>query len=131
MTRAKEREEFFAALAAACPDIPRARLLAIGRKLCTLSRAHAQIAEDQCNGPGDYVNRIPYPAAGEIYREWEERCELREKKTEERIVKLAEQLPGVRVRFGGDPRGYTVALHLPTGASNSWGGKEYGYGVPQ
>ena len=31
--------------------------------------------------------------------------------------------------FGGDPRGYTVKLHLPEGTSNTWG--RDGYGVPQ
>jgi hypothetical protein len=33
--------------------------------------------------------------------------------------------------FGGDPRGYTVKVHLPNHAYNTWGGAESGYGVPQ
>lgn len=38
---------------------------------------------------------------------------------------------GVRVKFGGDPRGYTVKVFFPSGRSNTWGGAEDGWGVPQ
>ncbi len=30
---------------------------------------------------------------------------------------------------GGDPRGYTLKIHLPTERYNTWGGKEEGWGV--
>ena len=36
----------------------------------------------------------------------------------------------VEVITTGDPRGYTTKLILPSGAYNTWGGKESGYGVP-
>lgn len=38
---------------------------------------------------------------------------------------------GVVPIFGGDPRGYTVKILLPDGSSNTWGGFECGWGVPQ
>ena len=31
---------------------------------------------------------------------------------------------------GGDPRGYTLKLRLPSGKGNTWGGDECGWGVP-
>lgn len=37
---------------------------------------------------------------------------------------------GVRAKIGGDPRGYCVKLHLPSGAYNTWGGADDGFGVP-
>jgi hypothetical protein len=49
---------------------------------------------------------------------------------------LEEQLRGhiggsiTGMRFGGDPRGFTVKLFLKSGKYNSWGGVEEGYGVP-
>jgi hypothetical protein len=35
---------------------------------------------------------------------------------------------GIGVEFGGDPRGYTVKLQLPSKRSNTWG--DDGYGIP-
>jgi hypothetical protein len=58
------------------------------------------------------------------------RIEKRQAQIEKRIAAICDQL-GIRPDFGGDPRGYTVKVHLPTGASNTWGGREDGYGVPQ
>jgi hypothetical protein len=46
-----------------------------------------------------------------------------------RIKKLAKERD-FGVKFKDDPRGYTVRLLLPSGAYNTWGGKEEGYGVP-
>lgn len=46
-------------------------------------------------------------------------------------VDLARELGIIAVQFGGDPRGYALALLLPSGASNSWGGDPAdGWGVP-
>ena len=60
--------------------------------------------------------------------------ERREKNLERRISELVEQLPTVKgeqitVKFGGDPRGYTVKLIMPDHRYNSWGGAEDGIGV--
>lgn len=46
-----------------------------------------------------------------------------------RIAKRLEP-HGIRVTTGGDPRGYTTKLMLPSGAHNTWGGREAGFGVP-
>lgn len=37
---------------------------------------------------------------------------------------------GIEARFSGDPRGCCVKLVLKSGAYNTWGGREAGYGVP-
>jgi hypothetical protein len=55
---------------------------------------------------------------------------------EARIRALVSSLPTVngqpiRVRFGGDPRGYTVKLTMPDGRYDTWGGPAEGIGVPQ
>ena len=34
------------------------------------------------------------------------------------------------VKFGGDPRGYTVEILIPGTRGNTWGGSSDGYGVP-
>ena len=34
-----------------------------------------------------------------------------------------------RIEFGGDPRGYTVKVHLINERYNTWGGKESGWGI--
>ena len=48
---------------------------------------------------------------------------------EARVRELAGLL-GVRVTFGGDPRGYTVKLHVEGDKLyNTWGGAESGYGI--
>jgi len=36
---------------------------------------------------------------------------------------------GIGVTFNGDPRGYAVKLHLPSGAYNTWGGQGEGWGI--
>lgn len=38
---------------------------------------------------------------------------------------------GISPVYGGDPRGYTVKLILPTARSNTIGGLEAGWGVPK
>lgn len=43
-------------------------------------------------------------------------------------TKVCEEI-GCAVVFGGDPRGYTVKLILPSRLSNHWGGETFG--VPQ
>ena len=54
--------------------------------------------------------------------------EAKEQRIEARITSLL-QPHGITVKFGGDPRGFTVKLHLPSGRSNSWGGPEEGFGI--
>jgi hypothetical protein len=57
------------------------------------------------------------------------RVEKQDEKNDDAIERLAAQL-GMKCRIGGDPRGFVVSVFLPSGRSNSWGGKEHGWGVP-
>lgn len=51
-----------------------------------------------------------------------------EENIEKRMKKMAEEL-GLKIRFDGDPWGFIVKLFAPNKASNTWGGRENGYGV--
>jgi hypothetical protein len=49
------------------------------------------------------------------------------------LTKKAEAIAqdmGLKIDTQGDPRGYPLLLHFPSGEYNTWGGKEHGYGVP-
>lgn len=51
-----------------------------------------------------------------------------------RVAHLMERVrallpPNVTASFNGDPRGYAVKLHFVSGAYNTWGGKEEGWGI--
>lgn len=83
--------------------------------LMRLARRHQSLAVAMCNG---------YPD--------ERGAELAERETErirKRITEITTSL-GLSARFGGDPRGYTVKIAFPSGAYNTWGGREEGWGVP-
>lgn len=55
---------------------------------------------------------------------------------QKRLESLDEQVEKMLKRTGltlnhlnGDPRGYAVYINLPDGYSNSFGGREHGYGI--
>lgn len=55
--------------------------------------------------------------------------EIAEQKAEKEMSEIAKKL-GLRIHFDGDPRGFTVKLHTPSGnVHNTWGGEEIGYGI--
>jgi hypothetical protein len=110
MTKPTEREEFLLVMGQEFPG--RGDLAGIVRLLLRLAKTHLRWAETRCN------------------REVNEAEERREERLEQRISELCADL-GIRVKFGGDPRGFTVKLFLPSGRYNSFGGKEDGFGVPQ
>lgn len=58
--------------------------------------------------------------------------EREERKIENIRVRLAKVLggTGIKLNCGGDPRGYTIKLILPSGRYNTWGGADEGWGVP-
>jgi hypothetical protein len=102
---------------------------------CSLIMRHAaslqRLAEEECNGPGDWVNNVPYPEAGHIYDRWQERVERQTDQRQARVRELVKTLPGVTgVNLGGDPRGTVVKLFRADGKSNTWGGEESGWAVP-
>lgn len=127
---AKDRALFVAQLTRALPDRPVHLVECAAALLIRHATTHGHLAEAECNGPGDWVHSIPYPRAGEIIDAHQKRIEKRQAQLEARMAAICAEL-GLRADFGGDPRGYTVKVHLPTGASNTWGGREDGYGVPQ
>jgi hypothetical protein len=56
----------------------------------------------------------------------------KEQKKEARIEAQARVLVealGWKLRVGGDPRGYTLKVLLPSGRYNTWGGAEEGWGI--
>lgn len=102
---------------------------------CSLIMRHAttlqRLAEEECNGPGSYVDHIPYPEAGRIYDRWQARIEKRQESLTRRVHELVKQLPDVNaVTVGGDPRGTVVKLHRADNKYNTWGGQESGWAVP-
>lgn len=100
----------------------------LARLLLRHAKTHGRLQEANCNGVGTWHNEDPKSFARRQDR-FEKQIEKKETQIEKRITEIAMAL-GFTVEFGGDPRGYTVKLTLPSGAYNSWGGKECGYGVP-
>ncbi|MBT9176519.1 MAG: hypothetical protein DDT20_00838 [Firmicutes bacterium] len=131
MATAKEREEFIARFVSEYSQQHAAHeVLTAARALLRYARRHGRLALEECNGPGEYVNQIPYPRAGEIYNEWQTRVERETERVEARMRAVCEPF-NLPAHFSGDPRGYTVKVKFPSGASNTWGGSEDGWGVPQ
>ena len=124
MSYQKERDEFIAVCARNGIHVNTAR------NLLRLATSHGRVAVAECNGPGEWVHRIPYPEAGKIYEKHQADCEKKTERLEATIKKLCE-VSGLSVQTGGDPRGYTVRVVFPDGSYNTWGGKEHGYGIPQ
>ena len=113
MTGREERERFVAAITRAYPNEREAVILNFVKQIIRLGRTSARFAEHACN-------RGLTPAE-----------ERRDERNDERIKALCESLhPRIKPIIGGDPRGYTVKLLLPTEEYNTWGGKESGWGVP-
>ncbi len=125
----KERDEFVGHLVKALPGKPVHVVAEAARLFMRYARTHQRLAELECNGPGDYVSRIPYPRAGEIYAEHQAMVEKKTAAVEARAKKLAESL-GMTLDCQGDPRGYTMKLQMPNGAWNTMGGQQDGYGIP-
>ncbi len=121
----KERDEFIAVLTEARIAVtPKGNGMSIvhitevAQKLMRLGRESKTLAERECNEP------LP-----EGYVE-KKRGSIRDRVAIE-LAKLG--LLGKRgcgYSVGGDPRGYTLKLQLPTKRYNTWGGKEEGWGVP-
>ena len=99
----KERVEFAAIMAREFPTITATATL----ELMRLARRHGKLQEKACNV--------------QVTEGHDAACE-------KRIRELCAKY-GITVQFSGDPRGYTVKIKLPSGASNHWGGETYG--VPQ
>lgn len=154
MSTEKERTEFTARLAREYPNIPVHIVCDLARKLMSLARTHGNLAVQQCNGPPEWIrNRERSGDDTGVCDAWETARAKREESCERRITEVCAKfghkpdciyVGGVPARatcrcrgkilkphFGGDPRGYTVKVKLPSGVHNTFGGSEEGYGVPQ
>lgn len=58
-----------------------------------------------------------------------ERRERRKQNLQTRIKAVLEGAGLVFNHFNSDPRGYAMYLDLPDGSYNSFGGREFGYGI--
>lgn len=113
MSRAskKDREEFVAVLTKELGNVEPLEAAAAARALMRLASTWQRIQVDKCNRPQTGTD------------------EAREFKTENLLVGWAKRYR-LSLDLGGDPRGYTVKVKLPSGRYNTWGGKEDGWGVP-
>ena len=81
-----------------------------------------------CNGVGTYANEDARVFAKRQER-FEKMVEKKEKQIEARITAICKELgPGFEPVFGGDPRGWTIKIKVPSGRTTDWGHE--GVGVP-
>lgn len=80
------------------------------QEVVRLAKMHHTIQEHHCNGTCSPRN------------------ETKEANIEKKITGILAKY-GLKARFDGDPRGYTVKILGPCKTYNTWGGPEYGYGV--
>ncbi len=143
MSTQKERAEFMALLVREYPAASVYVVCEFARKLMRHATTHGRLAVEQCNGP-QWLN-VPSPYHWERQADqhkawqadnsaqmaqWENDRQRKEDACERRMTELCAPF-GLVPHFGGDPRGYTVKLKLPSGKSNTWGGSEEGWAVPQ
>ena len=81
-------------------------------RLLSLAKSHQRIEVMRCNvGDTDYLMK-------------------RQRALRSSMTKVGNTI-NATLKFGGDPRGFTVKVMMPkTKLYNSWGGAEEGYGVP-
>lgn len=108
----KDKLEFIALLSRELPDHSIGAVVELGQTLMRQGHKHAGLACALCNGVID-----------------QDEFERRTERIRQKLAKLLDVL-GIRVRYGGDPRGFTVKLRLKSGRYNTWGGAEDGWGVP-
>lgn len=126
MTYAKDKQEFTMAISAECEasGVRPAALREALPNLFRLANKHQALMVEWCNG-----DRLKSFASWDDWEAWRER---ETEKCREQITAICAGLgAGITVKFGGDPRGFTVKCHFPkTRAYNSWGGVEEGFGIP-
>lgn len=112
-TSKKDREEFVAVMTA---DLTKAgfepnECLAAARAFMKLGSTAGRYAELACD------------------RELTDGEKRRDEANDARVHALATRY-GLQAIIGGDPRGFTVKILLPSARWNTMGGKESGWGVP-
>lgn len=134
MTATTEREQFTALLAREFPQIKLHILAEWTTKMMRASKRHAKLQEAQCNGdwPADNGQRevVACPTCECMWVPTTFKSKLcPDCHVERDIRRLCDAIPGIEPVFGGDPRGCTVKLKVPSGNSNDWGRE--GICVPQ
>jgi hypothetical protein len=102
-----------------------------------LVKLQAHIAAKAIDADAHTMAQALVALAGQFQKIQETECEREltniERNREERVQEQLRELSAVLnlpMRFGGDPRGYTVKCFLADGSHNTWGGKEDGWGIP-
>lgn len=118
-----ERDEFVAVLARELPDMAAHHVAELAGFLVAASRKMDRLAVALCNGD---IDQEPFSKRADRLRE-----KIDAKFAEfGKLEYLKDKMPAIQFQLGGDPRGYTLKLHLPSKRHNTWGGEEAGYGVP-
>ena len=97
------------------PDNQRADILRACSLIARHARTHKHLAEAQCNGFQDWRGNWDQAQA--------DAAEKRSDAIEARILTLVQTWidPYASAIFGGDPRGATVKIVLPSGRTNDFG----------
>lgn len=119
MSYRSDREEFLVRLAIELPGVPPTAILDYGRAILRAARKLDRLAVALCNGDvdPDSYDAAKARAVARVQRALDGLAEWTDRR-----VTIAE--------VGGDPRGHTLKLRLPSGKGNTWGGDECGWGVP-
>lgn len=129
MTYQAERDQFIARLtrdlSATAPHL----VVDAARLLLRHATTHGRLAVESCNGhPAQSSGHLDAASVRKLQDKWDARIERDTARCEKRIAAICLPL-GIVPDFGGDPRGYTVKLNLPSGTTNTMG--RDGYGIPQ
>ncbi len=122
MTRreAIERERFSALL---CRESGYVYAHRCAELLCRHGKTYARLQEANCNGVGTWSGESNESFARRQER-FEKELERREGNLERRIREICAQLgKGFEPVFGGDPRGATVKIRVPSNKTTDWGGE--------
>jgi hypothetical protein len=108
----RDEYQFVAQLQRELPGLTSSAVTGIAMTLMRLGASRARLAEHDCNVGLD------------------DRGKRKLANIDNRIVALLANTK-IKANLGGDPRGHTVKLILPSGTHNTWGGAEDGYAVPR